>query len=66
MTRLDLTCPASYSPNSYGLPLADYLVLLAHLFSLTSLRLVGAGRDGPVPLTTTLRSYLYENQGSMF
>jgi hypothetical protein len=58
LTRLELTCPASYSPNSYSLPLADYLLLVAHLAGLTSLRLVGVGREGPLPLTTTLR-YFY-------
>jgi len=56
LTRLDITFPSAYSPNAYGLPLDDYVILMKNVENLVSLRLVGAGMSGPFPLIPTLRS----------
>ncbi|XP_023325517.1 uncharacterized protein LOC111699155 [Eurytemora carolleeae] len=55
LTRLDISFPASYSCNTYGLPLRDYTELMKNLENLTSLRLVGAKTDEPFPLLPTLK-----------
>jgi len=54
LTRLDITFPAAYGPNHYGLPLQDFTELFKHLGNLRSLRLVAAGMEGPFPLLPTL------------
>ena len=54
LDRLDLTCPAAHSINSYSLPLEDYTRLFQHLGNLTELRLCGAGQGSPVPLIPIL------------
>ena len=54
LTRLDITFPATYSPNSYSLPLQDYTRLIQSLHNLERLRLVGAGLGGPIPIMQTL------------
>jgi len=58
LTKLDITFPAAYSPNSYGLPVSDFMLLTAqgNLSQLKQLRLVGAGMMGPLPLIPTLRA----------
>lgn len=55
LTRLDITFPATYSINSYSLPLEDYTRLMQNLGNLEELRLVGAGQGGPIPLIPTLQ-----------
>jgi len=55
LTKLDITFPATYSINSYSLPLEDYTRLMQNLGSLEELRLVGAGQGGPIPLIPTLQ-----------
>jgi len=55
LTKLDITFPATYSINSYSLPLEDYTRLMQNLGNLEELRLVGAGQGGPIPLIPTLR-----------
>jgi len=55
LTKLDITFPATYSINSYSLPLEDYTRLMQNLGNIEELRLVGAGQGGPIPLIPTLR-----------
>lgn len=55
LVYLNLTFPAAYSPNNYGLPLEDYTRLFQNLPNLEGLRLVGAGMEGPLPLIPTLK-----------
>ena len=55
LTKLDITFPATYSINSYSLPLEDYTRLMQNLANLEELRLVGAGQGGPIPLIPTLQ-----------
>ena len=55
LTKLDITFPSSHSINSYSLPLEDFTKLMVNLTNLISLRLVGAGQGGPVPLIPILK-----------
>ena len=54
LSRLDITFPATYSINSYSLPLEDFTKLMENLSNLVELRLVGAGQGGPIPLMPIL------------
>ena len=54
LSRLDITFPATYSINSYSLPLEDFTRLMENLGNLVELRLVGAGQGGPIPLMPIL------------
>jgi len=58
LVYLNITFPSAHegaTGNAYGLPLEDYTRLFQNLPNLESLKLVGAGMEGPLPLIPTLK-----------
>ena len=54
LTKLDITFPATYTINTYSLPVEDYHRLLQSTENLEELRLAGGGQGDPIPLLDTL------------
>ncbi len=55
LTNLEIVFPSAHTPNSYSLTLGDLGRLLSKAVNLKRLKLVGAGRESPVPLIQILR-----------
>jgi len=54
LSKLDLTFPATYSINSYSLPLEDFTLLMESIPNVKELRLEGGGGGAPLPLIPIL------------